>query len=167
MRTKKILYCDLDGVLVDLEAYVLRHDHYGLDQVPISKRNEGFSQQFENSIKAFSSNAFLDADPMIGSTLAFPWLCKHFDVYLLSTPMWDHPQSYVDKRHWVEHHLGEDAKKRLILTHNKGLMKGDYLIDDRIKHGVEDFEGEHIHFGQPGLETWFEVMNYLKQKENI
>ena len=104
---------------------------------------------------------------MPGANLAWPWLCKHFDVYLLSTPMWDHPRSWTDKRTWVAANLGDSATKRLILTHNKGLVKGDYLIDDRIVNGVGNFEGEHIHFGQSPHNTWFEVMNYLKNKENI
>lgn len=31
--------------------------------------------------------------------------------------------------------------KSLILAHNKGLLKGDYLVDDRIQNGVDTFEG--------------------------
>ena len=53
----------------------------------------------------------------------------------------------------------------MILSHNKGLLKGHYLIDDRLKHGVEDFEGEHIHFGQLGFENWIKVITYLREKD--
>lgn len=159
---KKIVYVDMDGVLVNLEAEVLKVlpaiRAYPLDQQ---------AKAFEEAIKWNHKTAFREAKPIPGADLAFPWLCKHFDVYLLSTPMWDFTRSWEDKRLWVEEYLGKAAEKRLILTHNKGLVKGDYLIDDRIKHGVDSFEGEHIHFGTKGFETWFEVMSYLKKKEGI
>jgi 5'(3')-deoxyribonucleotidase len=57
--------------------------------------------------------------------------------------------------------LGDTSKKKLILCHNKGLVKGDFLIDDRIANGVADFSGEHIHFGQDKFPGWKEVMTYL------
>jgi 5'(3')-deoxyribonucleotidase len=51
-------------------------------------------------------------------------------------------------------------KKRLILTHHKNLLVGDYLIDDRTKNGAGQFN-EHIHFGAKGFETWDKVLAYL------
>jgi 5'(3')-deoxyribonucleotidase len=62
---------------------------------------------------------------------------------------------------WVETHLGKSANKKLILCHNKGLVKGDFLIDDRIANGVADFEGEHIHFGTEQFSGWEDVLDYL------
>lgn len=60
--------------------------------------------------------------------------------------------------------LGEVAYKRLILSHHKNLNKGDYLIDDRTKNGVDKFEGEHIHFGTEKFLNWNDVTNYLIEK---
>jgi 5'(3')-deoxyribonucleotidase len=56
--------------------------------------------------------------------------------------------------------------KKIILSHNKGLMKGEFLIDDTDYRGQKDFvngvgEKAHIHFGQPGLENWDKVMDYI------
>ena len=67
----------------------------------------------------------------------------------------------------MEKYLGKAAKKKLILSHNKGLMRGDYLIDDREANGVLDFEGEHIKFGEGEYIGWNEVINYLFSKEGI
>lgn len=105
--------------------------------------------------------------PIKDAEKSFKWLCDHYEVYFLSTPMWLVPQSYTDKRLWVERIFGELAKKKLILTHNKGLLMGDYIIDDRIKHGVDNFRGEHIHFGQEGFEHWEDVIRYLASKDNL
>ena len=86
---------------------------------------------------------------------------EHYDVYFLSTPMWNVPNSFPGKRIWIDKHFGEAAEKRLILTHRKDLNMGEYLIDDRLRNGVDKFTGEHIHFGQKGFETWAEVLEYL------
>ncbi|NCG08090.1 MAG: 2-C-methyl-D-erythritol 4-phosphate cytidylyltransferase, partial [Verrucomicrobia bacterium] len=59
-----------------------------------------------------------------------------FDSYILSTAPWGNPTAWSDKLEWVKKHLGEVAKKRLILSHNKQLNKGDYLIDDRSRNGA-------------------------------
>jgi 5'-nucleotidase len=53
---------------------------------------------------------------------------------------------------------------RLILTHNKNLNKGDFLIDDRTANGADRFEGEHIHFSKEPFMNWNDVMEYLKTK---
>ncbi len=59
-------------------------------------------------------------------------------------------------------YLGKEAYKRLILTHNKNLNNGDYLIDDRLKNGADKFKGEHIHFGKDEFLGWEEVVEYFK-----
>ena len=56
---------------------------------------------------------------------------------------------------------GDPAYKRLILTHNKQLNIGDYLIDDRTKNGAGEFTGEHIHFGTEKFPDWKSVLDYL------
>ncbi|MBI9069724.1 MAG: hypothetical protein JEZ09_20675 [Salinivirgaceae bacterium] len=58
--------------------------------------------------------------------------------------------------------MGEVAHKRLILSQHKNLLNGQYIIDDRIARGVSEFKGKHIYFGQPGFESWKEVIDYLK-----
>ena len=51
--------------------------------------------------------------------------------------------------------------KRLILSHQKDLLKGDYLIDDRHTHGANTFEGEWIQFGTDPFRDWEAVLKYL------
>ena len=52
-------------------------------------------------------------------------------------------------------------QKRLILTHRKDLLIGDYLIDDRLKNGAGEFKGELIHFGTIKFPDWKTVLEYL------
>lgn len=137
---KPIIYIDLDGVMVDYDAMKTETTE---DQ----RREKGF---FEN------------LEPIDGAIDAFKTLQTYgYEVYVLSTAPWSNIHAWSEKRIWVEKHLGELAFKKLILSHNKGLLKGNYLIDDRTLNGVEDFEGQHIHFGSEKFLNWSKVIEYI------
>jgi len=74
------------------------------------------------------------------------------------------PSAWSDKVIWVQKYLGEHAHKRLILSHHKNLNDGDFLVDDRLKNGVDKFKGEHIHFGEPDFLDWTSVVSDLLSK---
>jgi len=100
-------------------------------------------------------------DPLPGALEAFSILVEHFDVFILSTAPWDNPSAWTDKALWVKRHLGEPARKRLILTHRKDLNRGDFLVDDREKHGAKNFAGKHIHFKTEQFPDWASVLSFL------
>lgn len=91
-----------------------------------------------------------------------------FDVYILTAPSVKNPFCYTEKRVWVEEKLGLQMVNRLIITPNKGLNKGDYLIDDhRAGKGQENFEGELIWFGSEDYPGWEDVLRYFKDKYTL
>ena len=47
---------------------------------------------------------------------------------------------------------------------HKNLNDGDFLVDDRLKNGVDRFKGEHIHFATPEFPDWETVVRYLKTR---
>jgi len=63
----------------------------------------------------------------------------------------------------VEKHLGFfEFVHNLILATNKGLLKGDYLIDDYVSgRGQEYFEGELIHFDSKQYPDWLSIVERL------
>lgn len=102
--------------------------------------------------------------PLKNAIETVAYLKQHFDVYILSSPSIYNPFCYAEKRVWVEEHLGFDMLEKLILSHNKGLNKGDYLIDDHINgKGQEKFEGELLHFGSDNFPDWKAVLQYFKK----
>lgn len=150
---KKIVYIDMDGVLVDLVKCV--EDTYP----------HLLEMEMEiGDILDVHDQPFYSADPIEGAVDAFNQLCNdpRFDVYILSTAPWMNVQSLTAKRVWVEKHLGEAATKKLILSHRKDLMIGDYLIDDRPNNGAAEFNGEWIQFGTKQFESWKKVLKYLE-----
>jgi 5'(3')-deoxyribonucleotidase len=147
---KKILYIDMDNVLVDFPSafekipkkYLITHKEK-MDEVP---------------------GIFSLMDPMQGSIESFNELSSLFDTYILSTSPWENDSAWSDKLKWVKNYLGQNAYKRLILSHHKNLNSGDFLIDDRLANGVDKFTGEHIHFGTMKFPNWVSVVDYLKAK---
>lgn len=159
---KKIIYVDMDGVIADFEA--------GMAKIaPNLFLGEGDDYEHRSkmvdAICAENDLIFHDLPTIKGGIAAVKQLMKHYEVYFLSTPMWNVPESFTGKRIWIDKHFGKAAEKRLILTHRKDLNIGDYLIDDRTRNGAGEFTGEHIHFGTPKFASWDAVLLYLMPKD--
>ncbi len=144
---KQIVYIDMDGVLVDFGS--------GLARVSLEKKK--LYEGREDEIPSI----FSLMDPVKDAIKAFNAIAASYDTYILSTAPWENPSAWSDKLLWVKKHLGENAYKRLIITHHKNLNRGDYIIDDRFARGVDEFTGEHIHFGSEKFPDWCAVTAYL------
>ncbi|MDZ4257798.1 MAG: hypothetical protein U0974_11255 [Gemmatimonadales bacterium] len=150
--TRKILYVDMDNVLVDFPS--------GIAQLPGDVR-----EQYDGRLDEVPGIFALMA-PLPGAIESFEILPGLFDTYILSTAPWQNPSAWSDKLLWVQRHLGDNGYKRLILSHHKHLNDGHYLIDDRTKNGADRFAGEHIHFGTDAFPDWNAVVEYLKRCVN-
>lgn len=105
--------------------------------------------------------------PMPNAIETYRWMAQQpeFDVYILTAPSIKNPHSYSEKRIWVEKYLGIEVVNKLIISPNKGLNKGDYLIDDNLSgKGQEHFAGEIIQFGSLEYPSWMSVKSYLENE---
>ena len=146
---RKILYIDMDGVLVDFQS--------GLDRVPADVQAE--YKGHEDDIPGI----FALMDPMPGAV----------EAYLGAVAGCSTPTSCLRRlgrtrrpgRTSWSGCSGTSAKaayKRLILTHHKDLNRGDFLVDDRRMRGAAEFEGELIPFGSEEFPDWRSVVEYLR-----
>jgi 5'-nucleotidase len=147
---KKILYLDMDNVLVDFQS--------GIDQLESSVLSEYVNRLDE------VPGIFGKMIPLKDAVESFNELSIKYDTYILSTAPWRNTSAWSDKLNWVKKYLGNNAYKRLILTHHKNLNTGDYLVDDRTKNGAGEFTGELILFGSDEFPNWITVRNYLLEK---
>ncbi len=148
---KKIVYIDMDNVIVDFPT-------------GIAKLDEKTRQQYVGNYDEVEG-IFGLMEPMPKAIEAVHRLAEKYDIYVLSTSPWHNPSAWIDKIKWIHRYFGEDKNsvlyKRVILSHHKNLNQGDYLIDDRTANGAGKFKGEHIHFGTEKFPDWESVLKYL------
>ena len=145
--SKKRLYFDMDGVIVDFAS-------------ALELQSEETLKEYEGRLDEIPG-LFGQMNPIPGSLEAVRKLNEKYDCYILSTAPWNNPSAGRDKVAWITEHLDDVFHKKMIITHCKHLCKGDYLIDDRDKHGASEFEGEWIHFGSERFPNWETVLEYL------
>lgn len=144
----KIVYIDMDDTLCDFKGAFLK----ALEMNP--------SVRYPQSQYRF----FANLQPIEGAIEAVKSLIgsDEYDPYILSAPSTKNPFSYAEKREWIELYFGYDFCEKLILCGQKGLLKGDFLIDDNHEgKGQNLFEGELIQFGSCAYPDWLAVRTRL------
>lgn len=139
MNKKKIVYIDMDGVLVDLQS--------NIDKWLKNHSDEENAKYIGNH--DLIPGIFRNPKPIAGAIEAIKKLqdSGKYELIIATTAPWDCPVSNTDKRYWIETYFGDLFKRQMIITHRKDLLYGDYLIDDRLANGSEFFKGELLHFG--------------------
>lgn len=145
-NSKKIVYIDMDNVLVDF------HSH------PVLK----IPKDWFNHPNMFIPTYFSGLKPLPGAINAAVDLCSNpaLDIYILTQPVANSTHSYSEKAEWVAEYLPFLSKK-LIMTQDKLLNKGDFLIDDSIKWS--GFDGKFIHFNYltDTVKEWNRVLDII------
>jgi 5'(3')-deoxyribonucleotidase len=146
---KKVLYIDMDNVLVDFQS-------------ALNLQSQEILEKYKDNEDEIP-HLFSQMQPMKDAIESFEKLAAKYDTYILSTAPWENPSAWSEKLEWVKKYLGAPAYKRLIISHHKDLNKGDYLIDDRDKNGAGEFGGELILFGKEKFPDWKAVCDYLQK----
>jgi 5'(3')-deoxyribonucleotidase len=128
---KKIVYIDMDGVIVDFKNEIDLH----------FERDSNLLLNFKDNPDEIPG-IFKYPQPVKGAIEAILKLSEYgqYDLF----------------------------KKKMIITHRKDLLLGDFLIDDREANGAKDFRGELISFGWAyeknqwnAYPTWEDVLKKL------
>ena len=118
--------------------------------------------QYPQSIEGF----FLALEPIPDAIDIVNGLRSDFDVSVLTAPSTRNPHSYTEKRLWIEKYFDYAFTKKLIISPNKALLKGDYLVDDYSEgKGQDKFEGTLVHFGTSDFPDWQTVDTFLRKED--
>ena len=160
MNKKKIVYIDMDGVIVDfgkaIEDWFEKHPH-------LEERYKTHPDHIQG--------LFRIAPPIKGAIEAIKKLndSGKYELFIATSAPWGNPQSLTDKRFWLEDYFDNIFHKRMFTTHRKDLLMGDYLIDDRLKNGAGEFKGKLLRFGYDWENNnspneypdWDSILDYL------
>ena len=135
---KKIVFIDMDGVLVNFEEAI--NNFY----INYPEFKEKYKKEPD-----LIPGIFKNPNPIVSAIDSVQQLAKsgQYDLFIATTASWKNPEAAMHKRLWIENHFGEIFIKKMIITHRKDLLIGDYLIDDRLKNGAGEFKGELLSFG--------------------
>jgi 5'-nucleotidase len=152
---------DMDGVIADFEGRFLeiwraqypekafippqaRNTPYLIDQYPPEER-ERIQEIY------YAPGFFSSLPPIPGGCEALHTLRQaRIEVFICTTPFVRYQNCVGEKFGWVAQHLGPEWIERIILTFDKTLVRGDYLIDDMpVVSGAEKPSWEHILYDDP------------------
>ena len=127
--SKKIVYIDMDCVLVDFYSHptlTVARTSYNDPQI----YKEGFFRNLKPTSYAIAAVEMLNEDPRL-------------DIHILTHGLSGSAYCYQEKVEWIREYL-PDLINKIIITCDKTLNKGDVLIDDDIKWN--GFEGNFVEF---------------------
>lgn len=145
---KKIVHIDMDDTIADFMG------------------SEAFKNGFDVN-KMYEVGFFLNLKPIPGALSGVRALIrKGYDVQICSQPVAESAHSYSEKVQWIALWFPELITK-VNFTQDKGIIKGDYLIDDNQPKWQAKFEalnGEYtfVHFDHKNPEkNWESIVKML------
>jgi 5'-nucleotidase len=176
-----IILIDLDDVLADFEKGFMdnwRKKYPDKFYIPLEERTVfKVDNQYPSELKPFvreiyCAPGFYRNLPLIkgGKEAIQEIKQKGHDVFLCTSPLSSYENCILEKYEWVDAHLGRDWIKRLIITKDKTLIRGDILIDDNPEpKGILTPMWEHIIYDFPynrhikdkrrvSWDTWEEIL---------
>ena len=157
---KKRIYIDMDGVVVNLGEAM---NNWFEEHQQVAHRFKDCPDHIHG--------IFRNPKPIDNAIESIKKLYESgkYELIILTAAPWGNPDAASDKRYWVEKYFGNDMfHKRMVITHRKDLLIGDYLIDDSLSNGAGNFQGELIRFGvdyKTGrvneYQDWDSILKYL------
>lgn len=138
-----LILVDQDGVLADFDQGFYTQwqstmgDRYP-GRLPSERRTfylrEDYPQELRHEVEQIytAPGFFRDLPPVIGAIEAMNTMLElGHDVRICTAPINAYRHCVTEKFEWVEKNLGMDFVHRMILTKDKTLVAGKFLIDDK------------------------------------
>lgn len=158
----KVILVDMDGVIADWgHGYGVALDRYGDRAANIPRHRDQLSfdlhagrtaEEVEIIRAVMVEEGFYSAlRPIPGAKRALKAMVKAgHDVRIVTSPWVSNPTCASDKLNWIVEHYDSHWGARVVITTDKTIVRGDYLIDDKPEvTGTQEPTWEHVYFTQP------------------
>lgn len=171
---KTVVLLDMDGVLVDIErGWLNRWRELYPDRFwkPVEERRtfyveDEYPKEFANDIRAIwhEEGFFFNQVVVPGAVEAVKEMADAgLELWICSTPTGS-DFSAKEKQLWVNKHF-PDLRRKVILTKDKTMVRGDFLIDDKPNiTGIYKPEWQHLlfrDFRNDGEFTWADWRKFI------
>lgn len=157
---KPIVLIDMDGVIANwqemfdklLTSNFPHIEPIPFDQITSFKTQKFYPVEHQQDISNMMNTPgyYRDLAPYAGAVAALHELSTRYEVFLCTAPYVSHTTCASEKMEWVKEHLGGDWAERMVITSDKTLARGDFLVDDKPKiSGVLTPVWTHIVFDAP------------------
>lgn len=157
-----VVLVDMDGVIADWgDGYNRSLEKHGAAAALIPRHHEqltfdlhaGRTAEEVEIIKSVmvEEGFYSQLVPIPGAKAALKSMLKAgHDVRIVTSPWVSNPTCASDKLNWIVKHYGSQWGARVVITADKTIVRGDYLIDDKPDvRGSQHPSWEHIYFHQP------------------
>jgi Uncharacterized protein conserved in bacteria len=152
-----VILVDLDGVVVDWSAQFSHDLEFYYPDLEFEEMREFVTpthlpQAHQDAINTVKNRSgfYAEMEPIPYAIDALDDMAEEHTVFLCSAPEIFNATCESDKKTWVRDWLGVEWAKRLILTKDKTMVRGDILIDDRPDvTGVMEPLWRHVIFSAP------------------
>ncbi len=177
MKMTQTILVDMDSVLADYNKKkyeIMVERGYPEYQKPedqthfYGRDTPGYSDEIKAMSLGKEAGFFESLEPIEGGLEALKEMLElGFNVRICTAPYITNPTGFQAKADWVEKHLGIDWVARTIMTNDKSLAKGDFLIDDKpfsmMKNSLTP-EWKHLVFEQKYNEGTAPKGDYINWK---
>ena len=152
---------DMDGVLANYvgefnrrwKAKFPQREFIPEEELKYHHIEENYDDRYEDDVNAIPQERdfFASLDPIPGALEGIEKLAQEGnEVFICTAPNTINPYCEQGKKEWVRKHLGMYWVRRMIITKDKTLVQGDYLIDDKPEiKGLIKPTWERIVYDQP------------------
>lgn len=153
---------DMDDVLADFDSEFLRRwreRHPEKMYVPLEERKtfyvkDSYPEELRPLVtEIYTKPSFFRALPPVAGAIEAVKEMEQMglELFICTSPLSVYKNCVLEKYEWVDAHLGSEWVKRIVLTKDKTLVKGDFLIDDKpVITGVESMPmWEHVLYDRP------------------
>jgi|TARA_Y100000294_G_C8398794_1_gene273926 5'-nucleotidase len=152
-----IILVDMDDVIVEFEKkiieLIIKSNPEKKELFKREKEKFKLSEEYPELKKIINDikekKGFMKSlEPVEGSIEALKEIKgKGHKVIICTSPLSKYEHSVKEKYDWIGKNLGYEWTKKIILTKDKTLIKGDILIDDKPNiSGLKNPEWEHVLF---------------------